>query len=57
MDTGVSLGKKGRILGHILGEITDLEFENHKKCEQMYFPHTLTNWDKYMFNGIPKLKF
>ena len=23
----------------------------------MYFPHIRTSWDKYMFNGIPKLKF
>ena len=30
MDTGAYLGKKGWILGHILGEIMDLEFENHK---------------------------
>ena len=29
-----------------------------QKCEKkMYFPHTRTSWDKYMFNGIPKLKF
>ena len=29
VDTGAYLGKKGWIQGHILGEITDLEFENH----------------------------
>ena len=28
-----------------------------QKYENMYFPHTQTNWDKYMFNGIPKIKF
>ena len=28
-----------------------------QKCEKMYFPHTPTSWDKYMFNRIPKLKF
>ena len=26
------------------------------KCKKMYFLHTRTSWDKYMFNGIPKLK-
>ena len=34
-DTGAYLGKKARIQGHILGEITNLEFQNHenvKKC-------------------------
>ena len=51
VDTGAYLGKKGWIQGHILGEIT-----NHKKCERMYFLHTRTSWDKYMFNGIPELK-
>ena len=35
----------------------DLEFENHKKIEKMYFPHARTSWEKYMCNGIPKLKF
>ena len=34
MNTGAYLGKKGWIQGHILGEITDLEFENHKIFEQ-----------------------
>ena len=34
MDTGAYLGKKGGIQGHIIGEITDLEFENYKKCEK-----------------------
>ena len=29
MDTGAYLGKKGWIQGHILGEITDLEFGTH----------------------------
>ena len=49
MDTGAYLGKKGWILGHILGEITDLEFENHKNggrsalsitdpCSVVFFP-------------------
>ena len=28
-DTGAYLGKKGWIQGHILGEITDLEFGTH----------------------------
>ena len=28
-----------------------------QKCKNMYFLHTRTSWDKYMFNGIPKLKF
>ena len=36
VDTGAYLGKKGWIQGHILGEITDLEFEN-LNCEKMYF--------------------
>ena len=29
VDTEAYLGKKGWILGHILGEITDLEFGTH----------------------------
>ena len=29
VDTGAYLGKKGWIRGHILGEITDLEFGTH----------------------------
>ena len=28
-----------------------------QKCDKMYFPHTRTSWDKYMFIVIPKLKF
>ena len=57
VDTGAYLGKKGWIQGHILGEITDLEFENHKNVKKIYFLRTQTSWDKYKFNGIPKLKF
>ena len=30
-------GKRGWILGHILGEITDLEFENHKNVTKCIF--------------------
>ena len=30
MVTGAYLGKKGLIQGHIFGELTDIEFENHK---------------------------
>ena len=38
--------------GHILGKITDLEFENHKnKKINMYIPHNWTSWDKYMLMG------
>ena len=28
-----------------------------QKCEQMYFPHTRTSWDKHMFNGMPNSNF
>ena len=34
-DDGAYLEKKGRIQGHILGEITDLEFENHKNVKNV----------------------
>ena len=34
MDIGAYLGKKGWIQGHILGEITDLEIENHKNVKK-----------------------
>ena len=34
VDTGAYLGKKGWIQGHILGEITDPEFENHKNVKK-----------------------
>ena len=34
VDTGAYLGKKGWIQGHILGEITDLKFENHKNVKK-----------------------
>ena len=37
MDTGAYLGKKGWIQGHILGEITDLEIENHKNVKKCIF--------------------
>ena len=37
LDTGAYLGKKGWIRGHILGEITDLEFENHKNVKKGIF--------------------
>ena len=37
MDIGTHLGKKGWIQGHILGEITDLEFENHKHVKKCIF--------------------
>ena len=37
MNTGAYLGKKGWIQGHILGEITDLEFENHKNVKKFIF--------------------
>ena len=56
VDTEAYLGK-GMIQRRILEEITDLEFKNYKNVKQMYFLHTRTSWDKYMFNGIPKLKF
>ena len=37
MDTGAYLGKKGWIQGHVLGEITDLEFENRKNVIKFIF--------------------
>ena len=37
LDTGAYLGKKGWIQGHILWEITDLEFENHKNVKKCIF--------------------
>ena len=37
MDTGAYLWKKGLIQVHILGEITDLEFENHKNVKKYIF--------------------
>ena len=37
MDTGAYLGKKGLIQGPILGEITDLELENHKNVKKCIF--------------------
>ena len=36
-DDGAYLGKKGRIQGHILGEITYLEFQNHKNVNKCTF--------------------
>ena len=42
MDTGAYLGTKGWIQGHILGEITDLEFEN-LNCEKVYFQLSTTS--------------
>ena len=36
-DDGAYLGKKGRIQGHILGEITYLEFQNHKNVNKCIF--------------------
>ena len=46
VDTGAYLGKKGWIQGHILEEITDLEFENHKdvnKCVLRTLKQAATN--------------
>ena len=46
MDTGAYLWKKGLIQVHILGEITDLEFENHKdvnKCVLSTLEQAATN--------------
>ena len=37
MDIGAYLGKKRWIQGHILGGITDLEFENHKNVKKCIF--------------------
>ena len=34
------IGKKGWIQGHILGEITDLEFENHKNVKNVFSAHS-----------------
>ena len=28
-----------------------------RKCEKMYFPHTQTSWEKYMFKGMPNTNF
>ena len=29
-----------------------------QKCEKkMYFPHTQTSWEKYMFKGMPNTNF
>ena len=47
------------------GEDTGIYFRgNHesrvsksRKCEKMYFPHTQTSWEKYMFNGTPNTHF
>ena len=39
-DTGAYLGKKARIQGYILGEITNLEFQNHENVKKCTF-HTL----------------
>ena len=36
-DDGAYLGKKGRMQGHILGEITYLEFQNHKNVNKCTF--------------------
>ena len=53
--------KKGLIQGNIEeGEITDLEFENHKNIKEklfFFFPSNRTSWDKSLFNGIQKHKF
>ena len=37
MDKRAYLGKKGWIQGHVLGEITDLEFENRKNVIRCIF--------------------
>ena len=47
----------GEDTGTYFREITDLEFQNHKNVKKMYFPHTWTSWDKFMFNGMPNSKF
>ena len=36
-DTGAYLGEKRRMQGHILGEVTDLEFQNHKNVKKCTF--------------------
>ena len=43
VDTGAYLGRRGGYRGNVLGEITDLEFENHKNVKKCIFC-----WDKYM---------
>ena len=40
VDTGAYLEKKEWIQGHILGEITDLEFENHKNVKNVFSAHS-----------------
>ena len=47
----------GEDTGTYFREITDLEFQNHKNVKKMYFPHTRTSWDKFMFNGMPNSNF
>ena len=47
----------GEDTGTYFREITDLEFQNHKIVKKMYFPHTQTSWDKFMFNGMPNSNF
>ena len=44
------------------GEDTGTYFRgNHEsrvsKCEKMYFLHTQTSWEKYMFKGMPNTNF
>ena len=55
VDTGAYLGKKGWIQGHILGEITDPEFENHKNVKKC-IAHSKRLGQIYV-HWIPKLKF
>ena len=52
MDTGAYLGRQGWIQEHI----TDFEFENHKSVKKC-ITHTRASLGKYLFYGIPKLKF
>ena len=33
------IGKKGWIQGHILGETTDLKFDNHKNVKNVFSAH------------------
>ena len=44
----------GEDTGTYFREIMDLEFQNHKNVrKKMYFLHTQTSWDKFMFNEMP----
>ena len=55
-DTGAYLGKKARIQGYILGEITNLEFQNHENVKKCTF-RTLNKLGKIYVQWDAKHKF